>query len=122
MSWLLERMPQFREDWDAHLRRWGEDPGIGLDVAAFSRFVLKRLQDAGSVEAQRIFDLIEELATRGDEAVQTAATTQCLENLVNHIGAGRLKPEAVVPYLGPESRRYCIAWDDFTGVATPGLK
>jgi hypothetical protein len=35
--------------------------------------------------------------------------------------AGRIPYERFIPYLGEKSKEYCRAWDEFTGVKSPGL-
>jgi hypothetical protein len=80
------------------------------------------LLNAGETEnCAGIFVFLEQLMTEGDEEVQTAVATCLLENLINSAAADRIAADAVVPLLGPASRKYCKAWDEFTGAITPGL-
>lgn len=72
-------------------------------------------------EIKEIFSLIEFFIKEGNQTVQDAAATCFLENLINYTSAGTLKPETFLCYLGPESKAYCKAWDEFTGVKTEGL-
>ena len=73
-------------------------------------------------ELKEIFLLIEFFLNEGDQDVQGAAATCFLENLINYTSAGTLAPEKLIPYLvGKKSIEYCKAWDEFTGVKTPGL-
>lgn len=72
-------------------------------------------------ELKEIFLLIEYFLNEGDRDVQDAVATCFLENLINATSWKTLKPETFLCYLGPESRAYCKAWDEFTGVKTQGL-
>jgi len=50
-----------------------------------------------------------------------AACVCFLENLQNKAGHGRFEYSRFIPYLGEKSKEYCRAWDEFTGVKSPGL-
>ncbi len=50
-----------------------------------------------------------------------AACTCFLENLLNAAGNHNINYNRFIPYLGPESKKYCKKWDMFTGVRSPGL-
>lgn len=68
-----------------------------------------------------VFDVAERLMVEGDNEVKDAVATCFLENLLNVASAGRIDASKFVDLLGPESRAYCRAWDEFTGVHTEGL-
>lgn len=70
---------------------------------------------------EEIFLLIESFLKEGDRDLQDAAATCFLENLINYAAWGSLKPETFLCYLGIESKKYCKAWDEFTGTKTEGL-
>jgi hypothetical protein len=73
-------------------------------------------------ELEEIFSLVEFFLNEGEFSVKAAAATCFLENLINYTSAGRLMPEKLNFYLvGKKSIEYCKAWDEFTGVKTPGL-
>lgn len=73
-------------------------------------------------EVEEIFSLVEYFLNEGEFSVKAAAATCFLENLINYTSAGTLAPEKLIPYLvGKKSIEYCKAWDEFTGVKTPGL-
>ncbi len=74
------------------------------------------------LELKEIFLLIEFFLNEGDQDVQNAAATCFLEGLINFVSHGRIVPERLTSYLiGEKSIEYCKAWDEFTGVKTPGL-
>jgi len=79
-----------------------------------------QILEASEKDVARIFELIEHLLFFGDEDVRTAFFTCCLENILN-VTPSRIPPERFVQFLGPQSRKHCRAWDDFTGVRTPAL-
>jgi len=122
MKVLLERFPGFSERWQAHLEYWaGEEAGLCNDVSEFGRYI-RDLVACGETQAlPAIFNLLEQLLVEGDSDVQDAVATCCLENLLNYFSAGAIPAESLVHLVGPQSRAYCQAWDEFTGVQTPGL-
>lgn len=50
-----------------------------------------------------------------------AACACFLENLINMASNGRFPYSRFIPYLDEKSKEYCRAWDEFTGVKSPGL-
>jgi hypothetical protein len=119
---ILERFPGFADRWRTHREWWGDDEaGLCNDVAAFGDYIADQIK-AGFVDhLPAMMAFLEELLVEGDEEVQTAVTTCCLENLLNYCSAGRIQAESFTHLLGPKSRAYCKAWDEFTGVETPGV-
>ena len=101
---------------------WAEEgsPGICSDVSCFGDFVEDRILQADEHEIARVFGLIEHLLAFGDENVQTAVATCCLENILN-VTPSKIPADRFVQFLGPKSREFCRAWDEFAGVRTPGL-
>jgi hypothetical protein len=122
MNTILRRIPNFEERWQAHLSYWdGEEPGLCIDVTEFSDYVADLINQDRLEALPGIFDLIEQLMVEGDDEVRTAVATCFLENLLNVSSAGKLEPAKFTHLLGPESRAYCRAWDEFTGVHTNGV-
>jgi hypothetical protein len=122
MNLVLERFPGFRARWQVHVTWWeGEEAGLCNDISEFGRYV-KHLIAAGEAGTlPEVFAFIEELMDQGDNEVQDAIATCCLENLLNYSSGGSIAPESFVHLLGSKSREYCRTWDEFTGVRTPGL-
>lgn len=50
-----------------------------------------------------------------------AICTCFFEDLINSASSGNIQYERFIPYLGEKSKEYCKAWDQFTGVRSPGL-
>lgn len=123
MELILKQVPSFSDAWQAHLDYWGDEvPGLCNDMTAFSRYVTDLLNSSEQVEnLAEIFNLIEYLLINGDQVVGDAVATCFLENLINVSSTEKLDSRKFVSFLGPESRAYCQAWDDFTGVHTDGL-
>jgi hypothetical protein len=120
---ILEKFPGFKGAWQEHLDWWGgETRGFCNDMSAFSNYVIDLLhKNKKNLEIKTIFLFIEELMTRGTEEVQEATATCFLENLINATSWGTASAGSFVHLLGAESRKYCKAWDEFTGVKTEGL-
>lgn len=80
-------------------------------------------------EEVEIYKYIEDIRKRysnfpdnTEEKDLDASACSCfLENLINRASAKRISYERFIPYLGEKSREYCRAWDEFTGVKSPGL-
>lgn len=122
MQVILNNVPEFQERWGEHLSYWdGEPAGLCNDMAAFCSFTINQINKGQTQKLQMIFDLIEHLMVNGDQDVKNAVATCFLENLLNSVSSGKLSSLTFVPLLGPESRKHCLAWDEFTGVHTDGL-
>jgi hypothetical protein len=121
MQLILNKFPGFQERWQKHLDWWeGEEAGLCNDMSQFSRYVTELIVDKQLDNLPQIFDFIEILMIDGDLDVQNAAATCFLENLIN-ITSETIPASSFISLLGAESRDYCKAWDDFTGVQTVSL-
>ena len=128
---LINEFPNIKktEDWKSYYMvvNPNEDPSnIHALMMVLTDYITDKLNEKQSLnrrktEEEKIFKLIERFIKEGDFNVRDAASTCFLENLINYTSAGRLKPEQFIHYLGKESKEYCKAWDEFTGVKTPGL-
>jgi hypothetical protein len=121
MELILETDPGFIDDWDSHLEEWKDWKGLPItacsDLSAFADYIDSQITSNQMIPLEPIFNLIEKLMIEGDEEVRTAVATCFLESLQNM----NTPQDIWVPLLGPQSREYCKAWDDFTGVQTEGL-
>ncbi|RLK58390.1 DUF7674 family protein [Actinokineospora cianjurensis] len=70
------------------------------------------------VAARKAFRLVEDAVRDGNEEEKNAAATGFLEAILHAWDEG-FDLESIWPYVGPESREYCVAWNRFTGVFTP---
>jgi hypothetical protein len=122
MEEIVERFPGFSEAWRRHRASWAdEEAGLCNDVAAFGDYIEQQIAGGHLNDVPEIIMFLEALLVDGDDDVQTAVTTCCLENLLNYVSAGRIPAQSFTHLLGPKSREYCRAWDTFTGVQTPGV-
>jgi hypothetical protein len=98
-------------------------PGIHLEMIIFSDFMRNILENnqEDSEKTKQTFLFIEQFMSDGTEEVQEAVATCFLENLINAISRGRIPAASFVPLLGPESKKYCKAWDEFSKAKTEGL-
>ncbi len=123
MKLILQQVPAFSERWQAHLCYWGdEEAGVCNDMAEFSHYVMDLIKNDELVNLPVIFDLVEQLMIDGSNEIQDVVATCFLENLLNAASGGRLDANKFAHLLKPESRAYCRAWDEFTGVYTEGLE
>jgi hypothetical protein len=121
MPEILESFPGFQSQWQKHLEYWGdEEPGLCNDLSEFSDYVSDLIVSEDDKKLNDIFRLIEKFMIEGEHSVKEAVATCFLENLVNALPSN--STESFVKFLGSESRAYCVAWDEFTGVKTEGLK
>ena len=122
IEYLLHTFPGFQEEWNRHLAFWeGEKPGLCMDISAFATYVERVIQEDDSLQLHNIFEVVELCMCSDDEELKTAFTTCFLENLLNCFSSGKIDASVFVPLLGEKSRQYCRAWNDFTGVKTPGI-
>jgi hypothetical protein len=132
---ISDKFPEFQLLWDSYQSEYTEIVGglfgatpfkiedrICGGMITFSDYVSKLLISNKTKPDQinEIFSFIEHLFTNGDEDVKNAIATCFLENILNKI-PDKIDPKRFVPYLGPNSRDYCRAWDEFCGVQTEGL-
>lgn len=76
-----------------------------------------------------IYKYVEQIRVRYSDAsddtdefhLDNAACTCFLENLINTASFGTIEYSRFIPFLGEKSKEYCRAWDEFTGVKSPGL-
>jgi hypothetical protein len=117
---ILESFPGFQSQWQEHIEYWGgEEPGLCNDLSEFSDYVSNLIVSEDSKKLNDIFNLIEKFMVQGEHSVKEAVATCFLENLVNTLPPNFTK--GFVDFLGSESKAYCVAWDEFTGVKTEGL-
>lgn len=82
-----------------------------------------------SEEELAIYQYVEEIRKKFSNSpedteefdIDNAACTCFLEDLINIASHGRISFERFIPYLGEKSKEFCRAWDEFTGVKSPGL-
>lgn len=92
-----------------------------LRFAGLARVLVSNVDQMSSSEIADVMGAIERGMTNAAPSVADAVATGFLERLLSDASAGRLTFSTLAPFLGQASREYCQAWDEFTGVLTPGL-
>ena len=122
IAFLVQSYPPVRDQLVKTVDDWLGDDGNTrpcMVMSAVGWLVEERLGKGEYEGADRLFDLVDRILIEGSPALREAASTCFLENLMNR--AESLDPQLYVPLLGPASREYCRAWDEFAGVKTAGL-
>ncbi len=93
-----------------------------LFVVLFGRYGSTVVEHWAELDMERrldFFNLIDRLMVNGDEQVTAAVATGFLEAIQHRATDFPFREAAAL--LGPESRRYCEAYDRASGSETPGL-
>ncbi|MDN4173312.1 hypothetical protein QWY28_10190 [Nocardioides sp. SOB77] len=101
------------------LRALGEDIAPDLEIPVLwlgfvGRAVATCLPGMSADAAGAVFATVEHHLVHGSESMSTGVATGFLEAVAGAVSAGRLDPGLVAGVLGPESRAYVDAWDQFT--------
>lgn len=119
---MVEIAPNFRQRWEAYLKVWGNDcAGLCLRCSEFAALVIETFDQITDQERKLIFATMEKCLSDGSQDVQDAVATCFLEDIVTAVCEGEAPWQQLIPLLGTKSRDYCKAWDEFSGVRTPGL-
>jgi hypothetical protein len=121
---ILQEFPEWEKSaaWEEHCEFWGEDEaGVYGEMSSFRWFVWEDVIESNDpiYPPARVFDFMEKLLVEGDQDMQNLVATGFLEGIMSC--ADESRNYQWVDLLGPESRAYCKAWDDFCGCKTPGL-
>jgi hypothetical protein len=123
LSDLLGLCPEFSRTWAEEAYLWTDEATGNFTpcgvFATVSHHIADILISSLPAHLEAVFDYVERCMYDSEE-VSTAAATCFLENLMNRTPE-KIDPGRFVPLLGPESRTYCRAWDEFCGVRTEGL-
>ncbi len=120
---MLAICPDF-PDWNHdEWQLWSNEDGtasIHQLFVLFSHYISEQLEAGTTAGLDTVFHFVEQAVTADDETLSNAATTCFLENIMNRVPE-RISPATFVPLLGPESRSFCKAWDEWCGTKTAGL-
>jgi hypothetical protein len=112
-----------REAFQALEVEWRPElPPLILAAGMIGRSLAKNVDYIPGEELQTVFNLAEKFLVESDDETGTAVATGFLESLLSQSSARRVDFRKLGPLLGDESRKYCRAWDQFTGVVTDGLE
>jgi hypothetical protein len=110
-----DALDRLEQDWSP------EPPPEILAAGTLARAFCSSLPSLSTSDIASVGERVEVLLTTGDDNVKDAIATGFLESLLSQASKGTMNLRSVKGMLGPESRKYCRAWDEFTGVKTDGL-
>jgi len=128
ISALVEELNEIAPGFDAVWSGWlkedeeygdGDKPSVHDIFLEFNNFIISLLDSLSLQTKSKLFVYIENALTSADETLNNAVATCFLESLVQK--SLQYKPENAFPFLGPESKAYCKAWEEFNGMKTEGL-
>lgn len=118
----LLRIPETGRFWSAYLEEWdGDSPGPTLEMGCFAQAVVELVEAGSTGPAHAIVVHMNLGLETGDNLTRDVIATGFLEDLMNALSQGKIRPDEIVPALSGESLRYCRAWDAATGSRTPGI-
>ena len=104
---------------------WGavDDPALIANAfRAIGVAVGSKRQPVSSGNKKKLFAFAEQLLKDGSPEVANAVATCFLEQVWRAAQNGGFDFSDVDNYLGAESRRYLLAWDEFNKTKTAGLR
>ena len=112
---LRAEVQALRTEWDP------ESVPVTVLFSDIAHALAASLPDIQDEPRQRVFQLIEDLILCGNHDVVEGIKTGFLEALLSDASAGQIEFREIAPLLGPRTTEFCRAWDEFTGIRTPGL-
>ncbi|MFJ5675902.1 hypothetical protein [Streptomyces sp. NPDC093097] len=94
-------------------------PPLTVRLGALGRVFGEQSAEFIPEQSRRVLQLLERIQAEGSHEDGEAVATGFFEALLNAWDNG-FDLSSVWADVGPESRAYCRAWNDFTGVETPG--
>lgn len=110
-------------------RRFDECMALGWDgpeqatqaFHAIGAAIGSKREPVSDANKKKLFAFAEQLLTSGSGEVANDVATCLLEQIWTAAHGGGFDFSAIDPYLGPETRGYLVAWDDFNKTKTEGL-
>ena len=119
MPLFLKACPSFAPDWEQYRAANPDEGLLYIDVSELAHHMVALIKSNQTSEFSAVFDVIERLHIEGDDYVKEAATIGVLESLQNIASNNGVDPEAFVPWLGLESRRWWRQLNDFWQAKIP---
>lgn len=115
--------PETQRRFDKAVWRRESEPGIAtMAFHAIGVAIGSKRDPVSSANKKKLFAFAEQLLKHGSGEVSNTVATCLLEQIWRAAQTGGFDFADVDPYLGPEARRYLIAWDDFNRTKTEGLR
>jgi hypothetical protein len=102
-------------------RAWSGSSQVTQGFRAIGVALGSKREPVSSANKRKLFAFAEQLLNHGSSEVMNAIATGMLERIWTAAQTGCFDFREVDPYLGPEARRYLVAWDDFNKTKTAGL-
>ena len=96
----------------------GDGDLLGIRLSRLARSFSASPAELSERQRSDMFGLLENVLAHGSEADGNAVATEFFEALLAAWDEG-FDLEAVWHHVGPESRAYCRAWNEFNGVESP---
>ncbi|WP_066588152.1 DUF7674 family protein [Sphingomonas pruni] len=120
---MASMSPETQQRFDMVVSAGSNEPlQIYVGCAAIGAAIGSKRAPISDANKKRIFDYAEYLLRFGSDQVSNAVATSMLEAIWNAALESSFDFESVDSFLGPEARRYLVAWDDFNDRRTPGLR
>lgn len=115
--------PETQRRFDKAVWRRESEPGIATTAfRAIGVAIGSRREPVSTANKKKLFAFAEQLLKHGSGEVSNIVATCLLEQIWTAAQTGGFDFADIDPYLGPEARRYLIAWDDFNQMKTNGLR
>ena len=119
MPLFLAACPSFVPPWEEY-RASNPDKGLlYIDMGELAHHMVDLIKLNQTSEFSAVFDIIERLHIEGDDYVKEAATIGILESIQNVASNNGVDPEAFVPWLRTESRKWWRQLNDFWQAKIP---
>jgi hypothetical protein len=95
----------------------GVEPDVEIPVlwmGYVGRALARTLDQLTAEQQQAVFDVVEQHLAGGSQLMRDAVATGLLEAVASEVSSGRLDGPRLAALLGPQSRAYLDAWDQFT--------
>lgn len=120
---LVDVAPFLRREFEFLVAEWApEEVPPTIVFMSFADTFAAQATLLSDAELASLWAGIERCLAEGNEMLCDAVATGFLECVLNKVNLLSVEDwNRTTSLLGPETRKYCLAWDGFTGVRTPGI-